>query len=655
MGLLRSLAGRSSGVATPEKWLVEWFKGGLTTSAGLHVDHESALTSTAFFGGVRILAEDVAALPLHTYERQGDRGKRRATDHPLYSLLHDAPNPLMSAIQFRESLQGHVETWGTGYASIERRGGRVVGLWPLRPDRIIPEVKRDNLNRIRVVWRYDDPHNNIHARLTPDDLLRIPGFGYDGIRGYSLVELHRDAIGLSLAMERFGASHFRNGSRPGGVLQSPDQVSDDARKRMKSDWEQLHRGLDNAQRVAILEEGVQWQQVGMSNEDSQFLEGRTFQVNEMARMLRLPPHKLAELSRATFSNIEDQGRDYVTSSMRPRLVRWEQAIHQQLLTEDERRRFFAEHLVDALLRGDTKSRYEAYAVGRQWGWLNGDDIREKENMDPIDDGSGQTYLVPLNTAPAPKPGESMGDDGRASGSRQHRSPESRRRIAGRFTDMIADLDERLAKMEKAEVESLVRRHLEQRSTSAFRAELEELYQTLGERQRERWLPLFDAMSRDVAADTAEEIDFDGDVEEGISEFAAAYTTSHVAHRVAVAVGELGELVESADDPARAVGARLDEWVADRPGQTARQHRVQLAEATARKVYEKGGVRKLRWMTVGENCPFCSTMSGRIVGIEQPFMDAGETLDGGSKGQLQSARRVFNPPVHVGCDCQVVPA
>lgn len=663
MGFLsRALRGSiegSSGVATPEKWLVEWMRGGEKSASGVLVDTATALSSTAFFGAVRVVSEDIGALPRHLYERQGDRGKRRATDHPLHEILHDAPNPLMTSAQFFEALQGHQETWGTAYASIERDRGRVVGLWPLRPDRVTPEVRRTGPSGMRVTWRYDDHENDIHVRLLPDEILHVPGFGADGIRGYSLIALHKNALGLSVAMERYGSAFFKNGSRPGGVLQRPDngkRLSDDARKRMKSDFEELHQGLDNAQRIAILEEGVTWQSVGIPNDDAQFIEGRTFQVQEMSRMTRVPPHKLAELSRATFSNIEDQGRDYVVSSLRPRLVRWEQAFRQQLLTTRERDRFFAEHLVDALLRGDTKSRYDAYATGRQWGWLSADDIREKENMDPIEDGSGAAYLVPLNTTQAPKPGDDPDDDrAAAGGQRRRRSMEGRRRIARRFSSMVEDLDRRIARMEQAEVGSLVRRHLDNRSAGEFTAELEELYETLGSRARERWAPVMESLALEIAADTADEMDVDAD-EDRISRFAGAYATSHVAHMRARSVGEITELLSTSDDPAAAINARLDEWVADRPAQTVRWQTVQLPEATAREVYDQSGVRRLRWVGAGDDtCPFCSELDGTVVGIEQPFLAAGAELGAGGQDQpMTSARNVFHPPVHTGCECQIKP-
>lgn len=404
MGLVRSLLRSApieySGIATPEKWVEEWFAGGAATAAGLLVSPETALHYAPFFAGVNAISIDIGKLPLHLYERL-PVGKRRAREHPLYRVLHDQPNPLMPPIAFRSTLQGHAMTWGTGYAYIVRTGGGdVAELWPLRPDRMFPEPKALGSGRISLTYRYVDDVNGVYARLLADEVLPIAGFGFDGIRGYSLVEQARQSIGLGLAAERYGAAFFANGSRPGGVLKSEKRLSDEARKRLKADWEDLHRGLDRAQRVAILEEGVDWKTIGIPPEDAQFLETRRFNVEDMARWLRIPPHKLQHLANATFSNIEHQGLEYVGDSLLGWLVAWDQWIWMRLLTSSEQPRFFAEHLVDGLTRADLKTRYEAYSIGRNWGWLSADDVAELENRNPLPDGKGAVYLQPLNMVPA---------------------------------------------------------------------------------------------------------------------------------------------------------------------------------------------------------------------------------------------------------------
>lgn len=681
MGLIRSAlrasSGGSSGIATPEKWVEDFFTGGSSTAAGVWVSEDTALHYAPFFAGVRVIAEDVASLPLITYERL-TRGKRRATEHPLYPLLHDQPNPYMTSVSLRETLQGHALTWGDGFGYVVRNGaGDVTELWPLRPDRIKPEIKRTGLGQMTLMYRYSDDVNGIHTMLHPDEVLHIKGLGGDGICGYSVIGMARQSIGLGVAAEEYGSRLFANGSRPAGVLKHPKVLGPDAAKRLKDDWENMHRGLDRSHRVAILEEGLEWQTIGIPPEDAQFLETRKFQVNEMARWLRLPPHKIGDLERATFTNIEHQALDYVTSALRIWLVRWEQAIHTRLFTAPEREKFFAEHLVDALLRGDIKSRYEAYAIGRNWGWLSADDIAELENRNPLPDGRGELYLMPLNMSPAPSPAEleeaknkpdpepapapepeedpeqdEEEDSPRGLGLRR-RGVEARQRIAERYAKLIMAADQSLAETEQAKVTALVEQLLEDGgSHTTFLAALEDLYDgAIRQATIDAWLPLFTEFAMAIAADAAAEVGHEEPVE--LEAWLRAYVASHVGYRIASQLGQLTAL-QAAADWAGAVLERLAKWVLERPERIARWQANQLPNAVAREVWKKAGVTSLKWVTFGsDDCPFCGALDGNVVGIEESFAVAGTELGLGEK--LQIARNVHHPPLHPGCDCQIVPA
>lgn len=676
MGIVRSAVRASAssmgGIATPEKDIINWITGGVESASGVIVDQETALHYSAFFGGVRVISEDLGGLPLFVYERL-ERGKRRATEHQLYGLLHDQPNDMMTSVQLRETLQGHALTWGDGVAYLvtHPRTGTIEEIWPLRPDRIRIKVRRMGNGRFERFYDYFDEVNGIAVRLRSDEVLHISGLGFNGVHGYSVVEHGRNSIGLGLATERYGSAFFGNGSRPGGVLSHPGEVPERARKRISADWENLHKGLDRAQRIAILEEGVTWQQIGIAPEDAQFLETRKLQVTEMARWLRLPPHKIGDLERATFANIEEQQLDYVTSALRIWLVRWEQAILTQLFAAEERRRFFAEHLVDGLLRGDTMKRYQAYAVGRNWGWLSADDVRELENQNPIPEGRGEVYLVPLNMVPAPRPedadvidGEIVEDDDKPGATRaieaardaRGRGLASRRRIAQSFSPLIKDADRRLVKLEHQEISSLVRRHLTRsRSTSAFIADVEDLYQgPIRERMTERWRPIITAFAAEIAADAAADVGHDDEVD--LTRWSAAYTASHVGYRVNSSIGQLRRIVEGAatvEEAADAVTTRIGEWVEKRPGKTVGRQTIQLPNAAARQTYNDVGVTRLQWMAFGD-CPYCTSLDGAIVGISETFLAAGEEIQDGDQ-KLSVSNDVFHPPAHQGCVCQIVPA
>lgn len=390
----------TSTLSNPSRWLVDWLGGGSTAKSGVVVNEQTALQVTAYLAAVKIISETVASLPLFVYKRLETGGKARAPDHPVYEVLHNQANSEMTAYQFRETLQGHICNWGNGYAEIERDGaGRVRGLWPLLPDRTWPE-RDPNTKKIR--YRTTLP-NGEQVLLPFENVLHIPGFGFDGLVGYNPVRLAREAIGMSLATEEFGAKFFGQGANPGGIIEYPRKLSDQAYERYKKDAHEEYSGLSNTKRLMILEEGLKYHQITIPPEEAQFLETRKFQVAEIARIFRVPPHKLGDLEKATFSNIEHQSIEFVVDTIRPWLVRWEQSGRMKLFTPSERRVFFAEHLVDGLLRGDIESRYNAYAVGRQNGWLSANDIREMENMNPI--SGGDVYLVNGNMTPADQAGK----------------------------------------------------------------------------------------------------------------------------------------------------------------------------------------------------------------------------------------------------------
>jgi HK97 family phage portal protein len=662
----RASVGPVSGIATPEKWVEDWFTGGVANSAGVRVDYDTALTYSAFFAGVRVISEDLAGLPLFLYERL-ERGKQRARTHPLYRVLHLEANPMMSSQQLRETLMGHALMWGDGVAQVvaNARTGVVEELWPLRPDRLCIKVVRTGPGQFRRVYQYRDEVNGINATLMPDEVLHIAGLGFDGARGYSVVEHAANSIGLGLATEHYGAKHFSNGSSPAGALSHPEELSDGARKRMRADWENMHRGIDRAHRVAILEEGVTWQQIGIPNDAAQFLETRKLQVTDMARWLRLPPHKIGDLERATFSNIEQQQIDYVTSALNIWLVRWEQAINTQLLSPAERETFFAEHLVDSLLRGDTINRFQAYAVGRQWGWLSANDVREKENENPVE--GGDAYLVPLNMVPAGGPAPERSAKPARRGRRGRRARAS---LADQYGKLIKQADAEIAALEAEKVSALIDEHLaddggrgRHRTVASFITALERLFAEGGpiwEAMFTPWLRIFTDFAADVAKEAAERVAFDGEVD--LTVWARAYTRSHVAYQLASSFGQLASIARASGARASATEdlvedllAKLDEWGAERPERTARWEKTQLPNAAARETWREAGVKRLTWVASGSDCPYCRKLDGMTIDIDDAFLAKGEHVDGDEDGQqLEAKRDIHHPPVHQNCRCTVVP-
>ena len=366
------------------------------TTSGKPVNERTAMQTTAVYACVRILAEAVASLPLHVYEYQDDGGKKLVHDHPLYYLLHDEPNPEMTSFVFRETLMSHLLIWGTAYAQIIRDGaGRVLGLYPLLPDKM--DVQRDDKGNIYYVYSRNSDENPMFKeygdiRLKAEDVLHIPGLGFDGLIGYSPIAMAKNAVGMTLACEEYGASFFANGANPGGVLEHPGVLKDPS--KVRESWNSVYRGVNNAHKIAVLEEGMKYQQIGIPPEEAQFLETRKFQINEIARLYRIPPHMIGDLDKSSFSNIEQQSLEFVKYTLDPWVIRWEQSLQRSLLLPGEKGKYFIKLNVDGLLRGDYQSRMNGYAVGRQNGWFSANDIREMENMNPIpDEEGGSLYLI----------------------------------------------------------------------------------------------------------------------------------------------------------------------------------------------------------------------------------------------------------------------
>lgn len=353
------------------------------SDSGVLVTDWAALSCTAVAACTRLLAETISSLPLHVYER-GAAGRKRAEGHALQSILGRAPNVLMSAFSLRESLQAHLCLRGNAYAMIERRHRGVAALWPLRPDRMRVDVGEDELGRTTVVYEYQRASGGTIV-LNEADVFHLRGLGGDGIVGLSPVTLHRQAIGLALATEESGARFFRNGTRPTGVYKHPGTLSPDAFDRLKESLEQANSGLANTGKSILLEEGMDWSQVSLSHEDSQYLETRQFQAQEIARMYRVPPHMIGATSgeSMTYSNTEQASLELVTYTLLPWLVRWEQEIERKLLSPAERDRYYVKHNVDGLLRADLRSRYESYRVGILAGFLTRNEARAKEELEPL--------------------------------------------------------------------------------------------------------------------------------------------------------------------------------------------------------------------------------------------------------------------------------
>lgn len=374
-----------------------WNLIGGQANSGTSVNEHTALTYSAVFCAISLISGTIATLPLHLLREKSGK-KERATKNTLYRVMHSRANPYMTAMAMREVLAAHVLAWGNGYAEIVRdRMGNVLELWPITPNRVKVAMKNDELV-------YEISVDGEIVVLPREKVLHIAGLGFDGFKGYSVVSLAREAIGLGMAMEQFGAKFFGQGAHPGIVVTHPAKLSGPAYENLSKELTSKYAGLGQAHRLMLLEDNMKLEKVGLTQEDSQFLESRQFQIPEIARWFNLPPHKLKDLTKSSFSNIESEQISFVTESILPWLVRFEQNFNMQLLTDREiREGLYFKHVVEGLLRGDAKSRAEFYSKMFGIGAMSINDIRGKEDFDPVE--GGDEHFVPLNMVPLSKAGE----------------------------------------------------------------------------------------------------------------------------------------------------------------------------------------------------------------------------------------------------------
>lgn len=397
---MRGAAELRSTLVEPEPWLRDWLGGG-KTSSGIIVDEERALRNSAVAACVRVVSETVADLPCITYERESTDAVRRAEEHPYSVSMRLSPNPEMTAFEYWENVTAYAMLWARSCSYINRRRNGSIELWPLPPNRV--ELAREQVatgapgkytpgNLTGVNVRLD---NGDKRFIRFRDLLMVRAFGYAG--EVTPIKRHAETIGLAMAAEEFGARFYGQGASSGGFIKMPVEATEGQANRTEARYRAQHEGLERAHLVGILEGGAEWQEVGISPRDAQYIEGRQYGVEEIARAFRVPLHKIQHLLRATFSNIEHQAIEFVTDSVGPWLTRHEQALRRDVYGMDKFGKpgdVFGEFLIDKLLRGDAETRGRAYALAVQWGWLTRNEVRRRENLSPID--GLDAPLRPLN-------------------------------------------------------------------------------------------------------------------------------------------------------------------------------------------------------------------------------------------------------------------
>lgn len=396
-----------------------WNLRGSQSVSGETVTEETALTYSAVWNAITLISGTIGSLPLHLMRPDG-RNQKQATDHKLYDVLHTKYNPYMTAMAGRECLAAHILAWGNGYAEKVFNGyGEIVELWPIPPNRTTPKMQDSKL-----MYEIKIP-NGETVILPREKILHVPGVGFDGFVGYSVIAMARKSIGLGMAMETFGSHFFGQGTHPGIVVSHPNQLSADAHANLKKALTDTYSGLGQSHRLMLLQEGMKIEKVTISPEDSQFLESRQFQITDVARWFGLPPHKLKDLTKSSFNNIESEQSSYVIDCLLPWCVRFEQNYQAQLLTERERREgYYFKHILEGLLRANAKDRAEFYSKLFNIGVMTQNEIRSKEDLNPNPDPLADELFVPLNMVPISLLKEHLKKSSEASSQPQKEAPPS---------------------------------------------------------------------------------------------------------------------------------------------------------------------------------------------------------------------------------------
>ena len=643
-----------------------WLTGLMPTSSGVKVTEDTALQASAVWACVRVLSESVASLPLHLYRRK-EKGKERAPEHPLYRLLHNQPNPEMTSFDFRECSMAHRVTWGNSYASIVRNNaGMPIELWPLSPSRV--KEWRDKQGKLWYIYTLPD---GTKRKLPPEEVYHVHGLSINGLSGLSVIGYAREAIGMALATEKYGNVLFKNGARPSGVLEHPGILGDGAADRLAENWSRIYQGLDNANKTAILEEGMQYKMISIPPDDAQFLETRKYQVAEIARMYRVPLHMIGDLDRATNNNIEHQSIEFVMHSLRPWLVREEQQIWRQLIPERDQAEYFAEYLIDGLLRGDAKSRNEAREIMHRNGALNADEWRGGENMNPIADGSGQIYYmqniwmkrgqeppkIPTGQEPPPKE-EPPKDEKKSKPEKRASSHVERVQLRRTFAPLFKQAGERIIRREVVDVRRAIEKYFPKRGQVEFKEWLDEFYAKHPEYIEKNMMPLVHSYGDAVRDAAIKEVGLEFVKSEEYEQFLRGYMDTYVKRHVGSSIGQLKKIVRESEPDVleQDLLVRLDEWEQKRPDQIEMNEPVRLGGAVARSVWTLVGVTRFVWMALGADpCPFCEDLGGQVVGVEQAFVLDGSIFEPeGADHPMVIHGSKMHEPLHAGCVCAVGP-
>ena len=650
--------------------------------SGVQVDEGTSMRLGTVFACVRNISQDVAATPLHLYKRSG-RKNEKAENHPLYTLLHDAPNPETTSFNFKQALMANLLLWGNGYAYKERNEfGQVIGLWNLRSDMVSPSRNEQGELQYQIGSK----------TYTRYHILHVPGLGFDGTSGRSCIQYAREPVSIGLAAEELGARFFGSGAHLGGVISVKGELSDTAFDRTKVQFNEMYKGLENATGIPILEGGAVFTNTTIPLKDAQYIESRKFSRNEIAMMFRVPPHKVNDLERATFSNIEEQDLDYYKSALLPWFICVEQACDLQLLKDGdfyEKTQYYFHFNADAILRGSTADRYEAHSLAINAQWLTQNEAREMEGLNPFEGEEYDLPIQPLNMADKggdPTESELKDKGPEVSPQETDDEPKKRAEVLEGNADGLYDERRMLMSMYEPKVSAMRLRHLGADEKAVLELAKEKSGEELKNAVIEHFGPRYEQVSKDmqeimqpfsmmvlasavsetgkggVSMDNARYAKFVKSYCDRYSKGYLADTKRMVLNAIDAAATEPQRAIhdEETEDEAESIEMSFEEarggsWPGQKQEQAAKDETNRALGAFLVMAYQLLGVKRKVWVGVGTSCPMCSQLIGRTIEVEKSFTEEGGVLEWTDDlGRVQTMVTHYRsaPPLHKGCDCQV---
>lgn len=658
--------------------------GGAPSASGSNVSEQTAMTVAAWFDGVRQISQDVASEPKALYRKLDDKNREKYLDHPLYDVFHCTANPEMTSFNFVEALQNHALNHGNGYAEqVRNRRGQVVELWPLTPLRTKPARDENGV----LYYQHLDIGGKIY-KIPANRMFHLPGFGFDGRIGYSPITLARESLGLTLSQERFASNFFGQGTNLGGVFTMQDTMKQDAFKAFKEDFYKKFSGVGNTHKALILEKGMTWEPLEIHLADQEFLNTRIFSIDEIARWLNIPAHKIKEHSHSTFSNVEELERTYATSTIFPWNVRWEQNILKQLL--DASHELFIEFSMDGLLRGDIVKRYTAYNTGRNCGFLSANDIRRKENMNTIDEEWADQYYWPLNMYPSSTVMDKSSQetttntllddkiDGKNTGAedktsintekkcihdhkieeRSSKTVTNRRRIAQSYKPVFERILKKRLEKDSKNIKMMAEQAFSSRSYDSFKDQLYIYFKKNRKEIKSSFDAVFNSLGNELLKVAAEEVnvvpeEFLVDFNKYVDEFSKNETSSYIINLRSRLLHSLKVAIEENKDPLVAVNNKMDDLEITQPQVISDRSIIDSENGFSQFVFFAAGYKTV-WRNSGnESCPYCRSLEGKVVGSSNYFMKAGDLLNPtGADHPLLISSNTKHPSLHAGCDCYI---